>query len=345
MAAGTNFEGDRGANRLAMNNERELVPYFVEEVRHGTPILVGSGPCGAVEEHKLRARALRCSPPVQGARAARNPCGLLSGCWQNGTQVVNEALTVQQQQQQSKGGRGKGSQAATQKAAPAGRAAPSRPAAVQQKPAAPKAAKHDKWAGGAFLNCPAPSALPIPSIAMPAGPVAHAAAPGGAAPSFQDPAIVTSSSQQMAAGGAQAHRPGARVHAQFLDNEWYDGVVCGNWSGGHLILFDGFESEGAYEIAFDVIRPLNASPSHQHAQPAHFPAPGQAGIGGGMPAAPQVPAQPAPPPPTSLADLEKQLLAPPPPPARGEKKVAPAVPAPARTHAQHTRNTRATRQH
>ena len=28
---GTNFQGDRGANRLATNNERELVPYFIED--------------------------------------------------------------------------------------------------------------------------------------------------------------------------------------------------------------------------------------------------------------------------------------------------------------------------
>ena len=27
----TNFQGDRGANRLATNNERELVPYFIED--------------------------------------------------------------------------------------------------------------------------------------------------------------------------------------------------------------------------------------------------------------------------------------------------------------------------
>ena len=29
--SGTNFDGDRGANRLATNNERELVPYFIED--------------------------------------------------------------------------------------------------------------------------------------------------------------------------------------------------------------------------------------------------------------------------------------------------------------------------
>ena len=29
----TSFQGDRGANRLGANNERELVPYFVEQVR------------------------------------------------------------------------------------------------------------------------------------------------------------------------------------------------------------------------------------------------------------------------------------------------------------------------
>lgn len=29
--SGTNFQGDRGANRLATNNERELVPYFIED--------------------------------------------------------------------------------------------------------------------------------------------------------------------------------------------------------------------------------------------------------------------------------------------------------------------------
>jgi hypothetical protein len=31
MAAGTNFEGDRGANRLLNHNVRELVPYFLED--------------------------------------------------------------------------------------------------------------------------------------------------------------------------------------------------------------------------------------------------------------------------------------------------------------------------
>jgi hypothetical protein len=224
---------------------------------------------------------------------------------------VNEALKMQQQ---SRGGKSKGiQQSFNQKAAAANKATPSRPFAVQQGGAAPKpAAKHDKWAGGAFLNCPAPSALPIPLIAMPVGEPAHAAAAGGAAPSFLDPAIVTSSSQQMAAGGA--HRPGpllppgSRVNAQFLDSEWYDGEVCGSFSGGHLILFDGFESEGAYEIAFHLIRP-HVNPPHQQTMPGDsFPAPGQAAF---------APAQPGPPPPTSLADLEKQLLATP-PPARGE---------------------------
>ena len=29
--SGTNFQGDRGAKRLATNNERELVPYFIED--------------------------------------------------------------------------------------------------------------------------------------------------------------------------------------------------------------------------------------------------------------------------------------------------------------------------
>jgi hypothetical protein len=235
---------------------------------------------------------------------------------------VNEALKMQQQ---SRGGKSKGiQQSFNQKAAAANKATPSRPFAVQQGGAAPKpAAKHDKWAGGAFLNCPAPSALPIPLIAMPEGEPAHAAAAGGAVPSFLDPAIVTSSSQQMAAGGA--HRPGpllppgSRVNAQFLDNEWYDGVVCGSFSGGHLILFDGFESEGAYEIAFHLIRP-HVNPPHQHTPGDSFPAPGQAAYEhrqlvqapGRAPAGPE-----AGPPPTSLADLEKQLLATP-PPARGE---------------------------
>jgi hypothetical protein len=48
---------------------------------------------------------------------------------------------------------------------------------------------------------------------------------------------------------------GARVRAQFLDGEWYDGAVVGSFPSGHMVLFDGFECEGAYEISFDRIQP------------------------------------------------------------------------------------------
>jgi len=73
-------------------------------------------------------------------------------------------------------------------------------------------------------------------------------------------------SQQVGSGNIQPLAPpvllslGARVRAQFLDGQWYDGAVAGNFSAGnfpsgHLVLFDGFEWEGAYEISFDRIQP------------------------------------------------------------------------------------------
>jgi hypothetical protein len=245
--------------------------------------------------------------------------------WQAGQQVVNEALQMQPQGKPAQGGRNKGGaqNAVNQKAAATNRATPSRPFAVQQKtpppkpgnnPTVAKVVKHDKWAGGAFLNSPAPSALPMPSIVMPGGP------PAGAAgnPALLDPAIVTTSSQQKPSVPPVLLPPGARVNAQFLDGEWYDGVVQGSFASGHLVLFEGFESEGPYEITFDLIQPY-AHPSlsaalqqqDQHALPAasmggmqmqHVaPAPHAGGVL-----------------PTSLADLEKQLLSTS-PPTRGDK--------------------------
>ena len=52
------------------------------------------------------------------------------------------------------------------------------------------------------------------------------------------------------------------------------------------MLFDGFESEGAYEITFDLIQPYMSQRSQKR----------------------QKEALASPPSPTSLADLEKQLL-------------------------------------
>ena len=235
---------------------------------------------------------------------------------QTGQQVVNDSLKMQP------GGKKRGGNqtAANQKAAETNRATPSRPfAVISPKPAAvsspAKVVKHDKWAGGAFLNSPAPSALPMPSIGMPLTmqPV-HL--------TFLDPAIVTSSSQQMPASNAPPSvpqvllSPGSRVHAQFLDGEWYDGTIHGNTDGGHLIFFDGFEDEGVYEIAFAVIRPHlppNNPPQHgQLNEQLPFPIPSGAGI-----VTMSHPAHAPPPPPTSLADLEKQLLSYS-PPARGK---------------------------
>lgn len=227
-------------------------------------------------------------------------------------------------QPQGKGGRNKGGaqNSVNQKAAATNRATPSRPFAVQQKtpppkpvnsPAVAKVVKHDKWAGGAFLNSPAPSALPMPSIAMPGGLSAGAA--GNQV--LLDPAIVRTSSQQKPTVPPVRLPPGARVNAQFLDGEWYDGVVQGNFSSGHMVLFEGFETEGAYEISFDLIKPYaNPSltvlqqPQNQHAPPAAST--------GGMQiphAAPPLHAGGALP--TSLADLEKQLLSTS-PPTRGD---------------------------
>jgi hypothetical protein len=197
---------------------------------------------------------------------------------------------------QGKGSKNKGGNqtSVNQKAAASNRATPSRTFAVQQKtpppaaavkpPAGAKVVKHDKWAGGAFLNSPAPSTLPMPSIVLPG------AAGGVGQMAFMDPAIVTS--QEMVSTNIQPFTPpvllspGARVKAQFLDGEWYDGTIHGNFPSGHLVLFDGFESEGAYEITFDLIQPYMPQRSQKS----------------------QTEALASPPPPTSLADLEKQLL-------------------------------------
>ena len=198
---------------------------------------------------------------------------------QNGQQVVNEALQLQ-----GKGGRGKGGNqhAVNQKAAAPNRATPSRPFAVQQKTSTPqpktaavqKVVKHDKWAGGAFLNSPAPSALPMPSIGLPA-------ASEAANPAFLDPAILTSSTQMGAGSSAQpATLPGVppvllpagtRVHAQFLDGEWYDGTIHGNTPTGHMILFDGLPHPLPHPLPRPVPRPL--PPSLSPPSPSFSPSP------------------------------------------------------------------------
>ena len=99
-----------------------------------------------------------------------------------------------------------------------------------------------------------------------------------------------------------------------------------------MILFDGFESEGAYEIGFSVIRPhmppvtvaipgtmamgvpaaSSQIPAHQQSpqMPPQMPPPAAAGAGASIMAllGEQAPRPLQPPPPTSLADLEEQLL-------------------------------------
>ena len=196
-----------------------------------------------------------------------------------------------QTQPQGKG-RGKkgGQQAANQQAAATNRATPSRPFSVQKKTTpppkntavqkVPPTPQHQKWAGGAFLNSPAPSALPMPSIALPNG-GATASGGGSDRTAFQDPAIV-GTTKPPPASWAEAARPppqlaqdadlqaaiaaslapplphetsqqhpmpppaaprapsvppvllpaGARVHAQFLDGEWYDGTIVSNTPAG-----------------------------------------------------------------------------------------------------------------
>jgi hypothetical protein len=55
---------------------------------------------------------------------------------------------------------------------------------------------------------------------------------------------------------------GDRVWAQFTNGKWYDGNIQGNYPKGHLVLFDGFESDGASKIDFHLIKPytqVNAS--------------------------------------------------------------------------------------
>eukprot|EP00960_Hanusia_phi_P027824 747049-Hanusia_phi.AAC.2 len=166
---------------------------------------------------------------------------------------------------QGKGGKKKGAKASSnvalvnnQVAAAANKPTAVRPFAVQHKAnaAAPSSkssqmSQNGKFAGGAFLNSPPPSSLPLPNM-IAARPVMN--------PVFSDPAIITSSFQE-----ASSHQqtsalngrlvPGARVNAQFLDGQWYDGTVHKCEMNYCAILFDGYEHEGVYEIPMKDVRP------------------------------------------------------------------------------------------
>ncbi len=46
-----------------------------------------------------------------------------------------------------------------------------------------------------------------------------------------------------------------RVLPQFTDGKWYAGNIHGDYSKGHLVLFDVYESHGASKIVFHQIKP------------------------------------------------------------------------------------------
>jgi hypothetical protein len=77
-----------------------------------------------------------------------------------------------------------------------------------------------KWAGGAFLNSPPPSSLPMPKFVGAVGSTSVSVA-------LHDPAIISSSgasgSVQRGGGDAtpQSARKGSRVLAKFTDGLWY----------------------------------------------------------------------------------------------------------------------------
>lgn len=45
------------------------------------------------------------------------------------------------------------------------------------------------------------------------------------------------------------------VLAQYQDGQWYSGEIRGYTTTGHFVLFKGYETEGAYEVSYDQIRP------------------------------------------------------------------------------------------
>jgi hypothetical protein len=75
MAAGTNFEGDRGANRLLNNNERELVPYFLEDtVRRRTGFASQRGSFVAALLRCVAAPRAGSAHQASRSLSARRPC-------------------------------------------------------------------------------------------------------------------------------------------------------------------------------------------------------------------------------------------------------------------------------
>jgi regulator of replication initiation timing len=68
---------------------------------------------------------------------------------------------------------------------------------------------------------------------------------------------------------------GDQVQAKFM-GEWYPGKIQGSYTKGHLVLFDGFESQGAIKTAFNCIKPSqpvdaasNTTDRTSSSQPAH----------------------------------------------------------------------------
>jgi len=204
---------------------------------------------------------------------------------QGGATVVNEGLEVQNAGGKGKGSKKKGAKAASTNTEPqnagGGRGQDNRAGAVRtfavthkKQPPPPQAhptslAAHGKWAGGAFLNSPAASSLPVPAMLGGGG----ATVVGQHNPALLDPAIVGAS--QMGAPHPHAHHhvpilpqqqppaggglyagvtAGTRVVAKFGDGEWYEGVVQSRGRASAMILFAGYEHEGAYEILAQDIR-------------------------------------------------------------------------------------------
>jgi hypothetical protein len=48
---------------------------------------------------------------------------------------------------------------------------------------------------------------------------------------------------------------GDRVLTQFTDGKWYAGNIHGDYPKGHLLLFDGYESNDTSKIVFHQIKP------------------------------------------------------------------------------------------
>jgi hypothetical protein len=122
------------------------------------------------------------------------------------------------------------------------------------------AATQGKWAAGAFANSPAPSTLPKPTFFNASG------AGSSAAGNFFDPAILSSRPLPAPAGAALAAN--RRVTARFHDGEYYNGTSKGTDARGQiLVIFDGYEDEGAYPIPPADVQPLQP-PAAAAAAPA-----------------------------------------------------------------------------